>query len=130
MRLSQFQLDESGEHRVTFSGQANLPSTLVLVIRPAPPPGTESELKMSVEACLTDERGETLLRVEGPLKEWEAEQLWLPWRTDLALRHPDWKDVLLHGTGNFTLEINLSELHLQGRSLVIRPTLEFRQFSG
>ncbi len=130
IRLSQFPLDESGVHRVTFSGQANRPSTLVLRIRPAPPPAVESELTSRIEARVIDEQGATLAHAVGAVKQWESKRANYPWRTDLELRHPDWKDVPLHGSGNFTLEFNLCEVDPQGLSLVIRPALKFLQFSG
>jgi hypothetical protein len=130
MRLSQFPLDESSVYRVTFSGHVYRPSTLVVRIRPAPPPDVESELTTQLEARVTHEQGATLAHAAGTVKQWESKRISYPWRADLELWHPDWKDVPLHGTGNFTLEFSLSEVHLQGRSLMIRPALEFLQFSG
>ncbi len=130
IRLSQFPLDESGVHRVTFSGRVYRPSTLVLRIRPAPPPAVESELTTRIEVRVTNEQGTTVAHAAGQVKLWESKQGGYPWSTALELRHPDWKDILLHGTGNFTLEFNLSGVDPQCRSLVIRPVLELQQFSG
>ena len=129
-RLWPFRLDDSSVHRVTLSGHVDSPSTLVLCIRPAPPRGPESELKVSIEACLTIEQGETLLRVEGPLEEWEAEQSFVPWRTDLTLRHPQWRDIAMRGIDHFALEIRVRIANPDGRSRTLRPTLEFQRVGG
>jgi len=52
------------QQRVTLSGRVDRPCTLLLLMSPATP-RAKSELNITVEACLTNEHGETLLRVES-----------------------------------------------------------------
>jgi hypothetical protein len=121
---------QAHQQQITFSGHTNQPCTLLLVMSPAPAPGAKSELTMSVEACLTNEQGETLLRVEGPLKEWDSEPWFHFWRTNRAFRHPEWRDVALCGLDRFALEIRVHNAECDGRSQTLRPALEFLHFGA
>lgn len=120
----------SNEQRITFSGHLIRPSTLLLVISPTPTPGKKAELEMSVEACLINEQGETLLRVEGPLKEWGPEPWWTSLRSSLGLRHPEWRDVAVRGVDWFALEIRIHNAGPDGQFQTLRPALEFLHFGG
>ena len=118
------------QQRITFSGDTNRPCTLLLVMSPAPAFRAKLELTMSVDACLTNEQGEVLLRVEGPLKEWDSEPWFHFWRPTIAFRHPEWRDVALRGVDRFALEIHVHNTECDGRSRTLRLALEFLHFGA
>ena len=124
-RILRFPLDEPGRHRVTFSGHVNRPCTLVLCVRPAPPRGAASELETKIEAHVTNEQGETRARAADLVKDWDSERVHYPWRTVLELRHTDWHDIALPGSGTFALELTVSQVDPKGRSMNVQAALDF-----
>lgn len=112
------------QQRVTLSGRLHRPCTLLLLITPVEP-HAKSELNITVEASLTNEHGETLLRVEGTLKEWDSEPWCLTLRPTLGLRHPEWRDVAIRGVDRLALEIRVDNSGSDGQFRTLRPALEF-----
>jgi hypothetical protein len=87
-------------------------------------------LQTQIEVQVISEQGESLASVAGPVKEWDGERIYFPWRTNLDLSHSDWQDIALPGSGNFALEVSVSQVDSQGQSLQAQAALDFRQGSG
>lgn len=105
LSLGELHLPEQRDSELTFSGYLRRPCTLRLGV--SPPPCEQLNADLDVE--LVDEQGQSLVRIDQPAGNWEANEEYWPWGNSLWLSHNDWRDWRLSGGGVYTLRIRIRD---------------------